>query len=321
MFLEPTPCYARLIGQRPAGPVYHYTSHEGLMSILTSGCVWATDVRYFKDSSEYVNAFRVARELVERLRQSEDSEAAEFLDAVRDTLTFQSDRNEPIREERDSLDLCRNEPILPCYVCCFSEELDNLDLWRAFSPQDAGYCFGFDWSDHSDSTVFLGKCIYNDDDKRQLVTERLKASRQASEDKIETLIRRCGYGFRHSPTIARKRATVFALDLMSYAILFKDSAFRSENEWRFFLLGDASSKPLKFRAGQSLLIPFREISLAESSRLRLSEICVGPTRYPDLAIEALKGFVGSLNTTEGRAFRIEIKSDRFVSSSIPYRSF
>jgi hypothetical protein len=42
-------------------------------------------------------------------------------------------------------------------------------------------------------------------------------------------------------------------------------------------------------------------------------------RYPDLALEAVKGFVGSLNTVEGRAFRIEY--DRLVSSSIPNRSF
>jgi hypothetical protein len=38
--------------ERPLGPLNHYTTLEGMLGVIKSGAIWASDVRYMNDSSE-----------------------------------------------------------------------------------------------------------------------------------------------------------------------------------------------------------------------------------------------------------------------------
>ncbi|OLD27475.1 MAG: hypothetical protein AUJ04_03935 [Acidobacteria bacterium 13_1_40CM_3_55_6] len=54
--------------QNPPQILYHYTSQEGLMGIITERCIWASKIHYLNDSEEFSIALDLAgRELKKRL--------------------------------------------------------------------------------------------------------------------------------------------------------------------------------------------------------------------------------------------------------------
>ncbi|HEX3877499.1 MAG TPA: hypothetical protein VHW24_10970, partial [Bryobacteraceae bacterium] len=55
----------------PPRRVYHYTTVEGLFSILKTRTLWATDVSYVNDTSEYVYADKVLRNVLLKHKQTE----------------------------------------------------------------------------------------------------------------------------------------------------------------------------------------------------------------------------------------------------------
>jgi hypothetical protein len=48
--------------------VWHYTTLVGLRGILSSGKIWATDVRFTKDKTEFIHARNVADEYINALK-------------------------------------------------------------------------------------------------------------------------------------------------------------------------------------------------------------------------------------------------------------
>jgi hypothetical protein len=56
----------RHLRQKPRGLLYHYTSMEALHKIIDHGRVWATDIYYLNDSSEYTNAKEFVKTLLSR---------------------------------------------------------------------------------------------------------------------------------------------------------------------------------------------------------------------------------------------------------------
>src|SRR5579872_678399 len=41
-----------LYAEQPDRPLFHYTSITAMRSIVSEGCLWATDLRYMSDASE-----------------------------------------------------------------------------------------------------------------------------------------------------------------------------------------------------------------------------------------------------------------------------
>jgi hypothetical protein len=95
--------------------VYHYTDANGLLGIITSGRLWATDYRYLSDSSELRYIFRLAGPAVEtRLKSKEHGAIAQAF------LEYVSITPPPYGET-------------PYYICWFSEADNSLSQWRAYS--------------------------------------------------------------------------------------------------------------------------------------------------------------------------------------------
>jgi len=62
--------------------LYHYTSLKGLLGILESGCIWASEVRYLNDSAEIAVAFRLMARVIgaRRIRAPASRPALETLE-------------------------------------------------------------------------------------------------------------------------------------------------------------------------------------------------------------------------------------------------
>ena len=55
-----------LLRQLPAF-IYHYTRREGLLGIIEKQVLWATNIRYLNDSSEFTAAIEVAESVLDEI--------------------------------------------------------------------------------------------------------------------------------------------------------------------------------------------------------------------------------------------------------------
>src|SRR5580704_8956937 len=109
--------------------LFHYTSQAGLLGIVSSNVLWATNALYLNDSSELDYGLTVAREKLRSVLQRSDPV------------------NELLRRTDDLLKLQVLLPNRSFYACCFCEESNLLSQWREYADRGGGYAIGFDTDD------------------------------------------------------------------------------------------------------------------------------------------------------------------------------
>lgn len=110
---------------RDADVLFHYTTAEGLRGVLSSGCLWATDVRYLNDTVEFEYGRRLA---IEKLL------------GIRERVAFSSAHVREVSEAIQALE--RVKPRV--FAASLAVGGDLLSLWRGYCrPRDA-YAIGFD---------------------------------------------------------------------------------------------------------------------------------------------------------------------------------
>ncbi|TOF33632.1 hypothetical protein CGJ24_22910 [Vibrio parahaemolyticus] len=127
-----------------------------------------------------------------------------------------------------------------------------------------------------------------------------------------------GQGVKYG--INRKSIDYFEETLLKLAPVLKDRHFSEEAEWR--LVGIVGSMSLSFRAGNSMLIPFKKIPLGNREELKAmaQEIIVGHTSHIVLAKKATQSFlIKSLLSKDD--FPINMFPFNVVESRVPYRSW
>jgi hypothetical protein len=117
----------------PETTLWHYTNGKGLIGILETGAIHATQVACLNDSTELRYASKLLRDALTELRQKriDDLEDEKFLSKV--------------------LELTLENPAAPIhapsrfFVACFSSQQDDLSQWRAYSEPggENGYSIGF----------------------------------------------------------------------------------------------------------------------------------------------------------------------------------
>jgi hypothetical protein len=107
----------------PEKSLCHYTSATGLIGILESKQLYATDVRFLNDSQELLYAVDLAKQyLTNQPLQSKDDERKAFADFALKLL-----------DTKDNLVVILGTPT---FVASFSEENDLLSQWRGYCPND-----------------------------------------------------------------------------------------------------------------------------------------------------------------------------------------
>src|SRR5580704_14459526 len=101
--------------------LFHYTSQAGLLGIVSSNVLWATNALYLNDSSELDYGLTAAREKLRAVlnRSSAVSELLRRTDRLLKLPILLPDRN--------------------FYACCFCEESNLLSQWRAYADRGGGY--------------------------------------------------------------------------------------------------------------------------------------------------------------------------------------
>jgi hypothetical protein len=118
----------------PEEPLYHYTDSGGLVGILESQTLRATDARYLNDALELEHGCRLVDHVLrEKWRSLPRSERRGVTPAI--TLFLDMALTDRLFDPY--------EPGRFAFVTCFCEEGNLLSQWRAYADRGAGYSIGF----------------------------------------------------------------------------------------------------------------------------------------------------------------------------------
>lgn len=278
--------------------LYHYTSQHGLFEIIRSKSIWATDIHYLNDSSEYRHAMNIWEKVVK-------SRLSLFKDEADDKGVIEE-------IEKDFLEIIlpvfdKNNENTTTYVSSFSEKSDLLSQWRGYSQISNGFCIGFDTlklkEKMNKDQFMLYKCIYEGQEQEKILNQII--------DKLRFDVRNYQPGESdYDPdvteyivqTINKKEKYLnkvkFQAILALTAPLIKNKSFREEKEWRFCYFPSTKSpskiKPL-FREGKSFIIPYHPIPLSDNNEGPIDSIIIGPTPHKALSQKSLGKFLETNN--------------------------
>jgi hypothetical protein len=246
----------RFMGEKPSGCLYHYTGSAGLIGIVQSGKLWATDYRHLNDRKEY----RIGAKLLE------------------DELG--SNRLED--KHRRAFDRLVAETQKTCYVLSFSEMGDQLSQWRAYSPGGNGYALGFQQSNPlfasaKQHSFNLARCAYDPREQRNLCRYLVESFRDGMITKQSWWPSQNDVSSRLRVFFTRYQWNL-ALALVMSAL--KHHGFEEEREWRLVSqYPEQALYGIAFRSGRFGVTPYFELplNLKEDESRQIDEIIIGPT--------------------------------------------
>jgi len=314
----------------PPSSLFHYTDANGLLGIIKSRMLWATHFQYLNDSSEFIYASGLMKEVI--AETAEGALPGSPRGRLRHTILEDRDKKE---DSDESGNLAEEQ-----YVACFSERGDGLSQWRGYGKSIGGYSLGFPFahlgaieqainlkqvdqtfdSDNPQITAELFRCWYDKPAQKQLIREAFEMAANHCESRGEDL--------QDAEVAALARAI-----LRPVSRAYKDPAFEDEREWRLvieirrppggvsysygtsvdFELGKTSANTkheiaVEFRGGEFTLIPYVTVPLTVDGSIGIAEVVVGPTPLPEIAREAAI-----------RYFRHHMPQVRVLPSEIPFR--
>jgi Protein of unknown function (DUF2971) len=251
--------------EKPKGLMWHYTDGEGLLGIIRSRSLRATQVAALNDKNETLFASSLFRKALERLKSNElDAESTTFLRYV--LSQFNEDDDAP------------NHGGSLAYVCCFSGHEDELTQWERYGRQGQhfnwGYAVGFDGTLTGPLTA-LFKVIY--DRKKQETAAEILA--QATLD----FYREGLVGDRVHNVDEWRQAFFTAWDLMIYplAAAVKEAHWDRENEYRIYCDGrTVPADAFGFMQRNTMLSRYVSLHMPLEGETRaplpIREIMIGP---------------------------------------------
>jgi len=248
----------------PPKSLSHYTSILGLMGIVMSRRLWASNASFLNDRSELLHALNAARTAIEKLSSSK-------------TLK----RWEPTLQR--VVGELEEGKIPDTYVACFCGSADNLSQWRGYSGPEQGVSVTFDRRRLADRLRADGAKLYKVTYAKITTPTKLRDALRGEFVELANL-----NDLDEMPE-ARSYDEVFRR-VSSLLPKFKHYGFRDEREWRFVVQQPAESRELKFRAGVNRVVPYIEVG-AQDGPLPITSITVGPGEDQTLTAQSLKTFL------------------------------
>lgn len=258
----------------PLGTLYHYTTFSGLLGIVRSRTLWASDIRYMNDSAELRHtADLIAAEVRERIDsgQANSSLLSQFADWVAHRIT--------------------NGHML--FGASFRSHGNLLSQWRGYSLPGKGVSLGF-CPEYilrcaARQGFMIGKCIYEPSRQRTLIRQVVDAVERLAADR----------GGENLPAaersvLYRDAFATMETDLLRIAAILKHPSFREEKEWRIVspVLTHTGETAIRFREGHAMLVPYIEFDLGvEDGPLIMDHLYLGPTANINISMNSLRMFL------------------------------
>jgi hypothetical protein len=240
--------------------LWHYTDASGLIAILQSKKIWATQVTCLNDTLEQRYFGDLVHAAVKERRAVNTDPVLEPLFRVADERLGQ-----------------RDFTAIGQFVACFSEAKDDLGQWRGYGGGECGYAIGFSSKGiltaiNQRPSTLLMPMIYADSMHSFVVTDVIRMSE---------IYYRQGLSRGDPDLWAREFVMAFSDALSITAANVKHPKFSGEAERRIVtLLQTGEHQQLEFRQKRTLLARHLPISLAigdgDTKHLPITRIIVGP---------------------------------------------
>jgi hypothetical protein len=258
----------------PQGVLYHYTTFTGLLGIVKSRALWASDIRYMNDSAELRHtADLIQAEVRERIDSGHPNPhlLTQFVDWVSHRIT--------------------NGHLL--FGASFRSQGNLLSQWRGYSSPGKGVSLGFS-PDYivqcaQKQQFRVGRCIYEPARQRLLIRQVV--------DAVETLAGRSVGGeitAAERSVLYRETFAKMETDLLRIAAILKHPSFHEEKEWRIVspVIANNAEAPILFREGHAMLVPYIEFDISQGAEpLALDHLFLGPTPNSNISMHSLKMFL------------------------------
>lgn len=268
----------------PANPLWHYTTAEGLLGILTTHSIWATDMRYLNDTTELVHAERLIRDELDSALKIGAADVMLLLERMKASYDPPGGLERP-------------------FVSCFCDSGDLLHEWVSYGARGGGYAVGFDSTALIEcvrrvSWLRLGRVLYGEEQQR----ERIRAGIAWICDSYRSLAPK--YPALTAQDMVPWCCSKFRGDLFITHFDFKHNAFEVEQECRIVALKRSYDSQndfpsLRFRVAKNQIIPYVPLRLQTFAgpnhrKLPIKEIRCGPTSQTTLTKVAIVDLLDEL---------------------------
>lgn len=306
----------------PTIPVlYHYTDLVGLNGILENNCVWASNINFINDSTEYIYGVEIFKEAVELVKKN-----------IKNEYLY-----EILKEISGKKDIIKDN----VFCISFCENNDLLSQWRGYS-NSGGVAIGFENSFLSYARSFIeNKCTMSMSSKPCKVFYGNSKGIQVFGELI-MLIDNFITENAEIETMRKNKVIDYILlsAVSELAPLFKNEAFQEENEWRIVVCLDEANVLfpyidfIKFRPRGDILLPYiclfasnlrtendanqskegesriSKPQYNEHTMLPIKEIIIGPSSNKEITKTSIEYYLNSK----------EIDNILVKASSIPFRN-
>jgi len=252
--------------------LYHYTDAQGLLSMLQSRSIWATDAAFMNDPGE----LRYGYMLLDKV--------------VRDSLTGRRARLTLETIQRAIDEKARNARV---YVASFCERDDLLSQWRGYGGLGGGFAVGF-------ITKYLKPAgAWRTTRQLRPVVYDPKAQMRILSGYVDKWRKDRGNDIASQHRIGAEVLYLFS----DYLMAFKDPSYSEEREWRLIqygrVVGGAILFPPSFRVRGAGIVPYASIDVSENAgalanKLPVADIVCGPAAHRERTAKAIMQLADSI---------------------------
>lgn len=256
--------------------LFHYTTGGGLIGIIESDRMWATNIKYLNDHTELTHAVSLFQKVLES--KGYDSEVmTEF--KSRAAKTFNA-----------------FDGMFDVYVLCFCTSDDLLSQWRGYTGPGGGYSLGLSSKEILMRDIHLSQeqsfTLYPVEYSEENQIRALNSVYESVSNTLETVSQ--GLNVEQANELIALSCGELRTQLAELLCTFKHSTFSEESEWRaiHIVAPNSNEQYIKFRMGQYGLTPYVCLDLSpmagiNRNTLPINSIRIGPTPNPKLEEKAL----------------------------------
>ena len=252
------------IGQMYKGEkLYHYTTSDALINIVTNKEFWITKWDYLND----VDELRVAEEVCDAILR-EESIDLEIIKAIR------KETNKIIRED------------LSFFILSFSCDKDSQLLWSNYSDLD-GLNLEIDFDKFEKKLNHIikwhGLVSYHFESQKECMRRTFHDELINVEDfgKIKSLNDINKLAGKEYEMLINHISVICAL----YSMFFKREYFKGENEYRFVFSSEKKDR-INFRSRNRLITPYIKKKVEDLDFI--TKITIGPTNKIDITTNGIR---------------------------------
>lgn len=300
--------------------IFHYTSPEVIIEILSTNRIRFTDCQFLNDRTEYNHILEPLESAIDQVETTLYNKG--LVDMIRRRINKNYQHEDYKLERNKDGQLLFSKSHSRYYIFCASTHPDSLNMWNYYIKNGSyqGYCIGLSVNKILEiapgsiiDSVMFGEVIYDNKQKTSLLAELI----EEADDELENAKKDLQISDVSFDDYQEMEEVIFSNlinNLDNFRLFFKDNAFEGEKEYRIAIrLPQAESNHLAdnikrgFTSKHGVITPCFDLLIPKNS---LKSINLSPMLEYELATEGLQRLLKDKNFSS----KIEIKK-----SAIPIR--